>query len=782
MPDNTRSVARRYGFAAVCVALATWTRRLLDPALGTQFPFATLFFAILLAAWYGGFGPALAAVVLGAFSAAYFIMPPRGTFAIESWDQRLGMALYLSTSLGIAVLGGLMHAAWKKAEASSQAERRQSALIDETYDAVLVWEWNGPITFWNRGAERLYGFPREEALGRVSHDLLHAKTAGGVGGLISALERESFWEGELEHTTRDGKRSPWKRRMVLVREAERPYVLEANRDITARLKMEAELRDAKERLESRVRERTAELARTNESLQASEERFRFLIEGVQDYAIFMLDLEGHVVTWNAGAERSKGYRAEEIIGRHFTCFYPEEEIARGKPERELQTALAEGRCEDIGWRVRKNGSQFWAKVVITPLYDELGQPRGFSKVTRDITEGKQAEERFRQAVESAPNGMVMIDSAGKIVLVNAQTERLFGYHRDEMLGQPVEKLVPERFRGHHPMHRSSYFAEPQVRPMGVGRDLYGRRKDGSEFPVEIGLNPIETEVGLLVLSAIVDITERKQAEDALKETDARLKLFITHAPAALAMFDRDMRYLAASRRWLSDYGLDDAIILGRSHYEIMPEIPERWKAIHRRGLDGEVIQADAERFERADGSVQWLRWEVRPWPAADGVVGGIVLFTEDISERKRAEEASSQLAEIVKFSHDAIIGKDLNSIVTSWNAGAEKIFGYSASEMIGCPITRLIPADRQHEEEHILARIRNGESVEHFDTLRATQDGRAIDVSVTVSPIKDATGEIIGASKVAHDITERKRVEEALRERRRSFTSPIAGWQRSCME
>ena len=210
MPDNTRSVAA-YGFAAVCVALATWTQRLLDPALGTQFPFATLFFAILLAAWYGGFGPALAAVVVGAFSAAYFIMPPRGTFAIGSWDQRLGMALYLSTSLGIAALGGLMHAAWKKAEASSQAERRQSALIDETYDAVLVWEWNGPITFWNRGAERLYGFPREEALGRVSHDLLHAKTAGGVGGLISPWSGKA--SGKVNWSTQlgTGKRSPWKR-------------------------------------------------------------------------------------------------------------------------------------------------------------------------------------------------------------------------------------------------------------------------------------------------------------------------------------------------------------------------------------------------------------------------------------------------------------------------------------------------------------------------------------------------------------------------------------------
>ena len=135
----------------------------------------------------------------------------------------------------------------------------------------------------------------------------------------------------------------------------------------------------------------------------------------------------------------------------------------------------------------------------------------------------------------------------------------------------------------------------------------------------------------------------------------------------------------------------------------------------------------------------------------------------DITERKQAEMASIRLAAIVESSDDAIIGKDLNSVITSWNKGAEKIFGYTASEMVGTSILRLIPADRQDEENQILEKIKRGESVVHFETLRQTKDGRLIDVSVTVSPIKDATGKVVGVSKVARDITEQKRMEEARR-------------------
>ena len=151
---------------------------------------------------------------------------------------------------------------------------------------------------------------------------------------------------------------------------------------------------------------------------------------------------------------------------------------------------------------------------------------------------RERERRFRQVVEAAPNAMVMIGRAGEIVMVNAQAERAFGYTRAELVGQPVEMLVPERFRARHPELRQTFFFDPKPRPMGAGRDLYGVRKDGSEFPVEIGLNPIETDEGTMVLSAIVDITQRKAAELALRESERRFRQVVEAAPNAMVMIGR----------------------------------------------------------------------------------------------------------------------------------------------------------------------------------------------------------------------------------------------------
>jgi len=155
---------------------------------------------------------------------------------------------------------------------------------------------------------------------------------------------------------------------------------------------EAALRRAHDELEQRVLERTAELVKASEALQESEGRFRLMVEGCKDYAIFMLDPEGRVSTWNAGAAHIKGYRAEEIIGKHFSCFYPPEDRERRKPDMELREATTKGRVEDEDWRVRKDGTRFWANVVITAIRDKEGKLIGFSKVTRDLTERKKAEE------------------------------------------------------------------------------------------------------------------------------------------------------------------------------------------------------------------------------------------------------------------------------------------------------------------------------------------------------------------------------------------------------
>jgi PAS domain S-box-containing protein len=260
-------------------------------------------------------------------------------------------------------------------------------------------------------------------------------------------------------------------------------------------------------------------ARAAKAMNRAEPRndalFRLLVESVSDYAMITLDAEGLVTTWNRGAQRIKGYRPEEILGRHFSCFYPQDKIAAGLPAQELKIAVTEGRFEDEGWRVRKDGSRFWANVVMTALRDQSGKLLGFGKMTRDLSERQQAAERFRLIVEAVPNALVMANHEGIIVLVNAQTERLFGYGRDELIGQSVELLVPARVRGAHPGYRAGFFADPKTRAMGAGRDLYGMHKDGHEIPVEIGLNPMVTEEGTFVLASIIDITARKQAEETI---------------------------------------------------------------------------------------------------------------------------------------------------------------------------------------------------------------------------------------------------------------------------
>lgn len=253
------------------------------------------------------------------------------------------------------------------------------------------------------------------------------------------------------------------------------------------------------------------------------EYFRQLVGPVQDYAIFLLDAQGHVLSWNAGAERIKGYKAEEIIGQHFSRFYPPDLVEQGFPEHELEVACKEGRFENEGWRVRKDGSQFWGSVAVTPWKDATGCLQGFLKITRDLTERKQSEEKFRGFLESAPDAIVIVDTRGTIVLVNRQTETLFGYRREELVGQPIEMLVPEQVRARHPQLRERYLANPVPRPLGVGMELYGVRKDGSQVPVEISLSPVQTSEGLLVSSAIRDITERKRAQERLESFARQLQ-------------------------------------------------------------------------------------------------------------------------------------------------------------------------------------------------------------------------------------------------------------------
>lgn len=395
----------------------------------------------------------------------------------------------------------------------------QQAILFNAPHAVIATTTTGMIQHFNPAAERLLGYSAEEMIGKLTPAVFHCAeevaARAKIFGAELGIELEPGFEvfvaksrlnlpnqHEWIYVRKDGSRIPVLLSVTAIRDH--------SGGIAGFLGMATDISTQKKAERARL---TAEAAH-----REKEELTRAMVESVLDYSIIRLDPEGHVASWNQGSTRIKGYESQEIIGRHFSCFYPEEDRAAEKPTRLLRQATAHHHAEDEGWRVRKDGSRFWASVVITALFDQAGQLKGFTKVVRDVTARKEAEEQFHQVVESAPNGLLMANHEGVITMINAQLERDFGYARHELIGQKIELLLPERYRAAHPGQRTGFFQNPQARTMGVGRELFGRRKNGSEFPLEIGLSPIKSAQGTQVLAAIVDITERKQADAQLKQT------------------------------------------------------------------------------------------------------------------------------------------------------------------------------------------------------------------------------------------------------------------------
>jgi two-component system sensor kinase FixL len=270
--------------------------------------------------------------------------------------------------------------------------------------------------------------------------------------------------------------------------------------------------------------------RPKRSPSDQEELFRLLVDGVKGYAIFLVDLDGRVVSWNTGAKEMKGYTEEEILGTPMDRFYLSDEVKVGVPAALLKKAHAEGRVEMEGWRVRKNGSRFWAGVVITALKNEKGKLRGYAKVTRDLTEEKLAEdnlhaseERFRAVADTANEAIVSADSSGQIRYVNKGAERIFGYAAAEMVGRPLTLIMPRQFHDRHREGMKRYLAGGEAHVIGKTVELAGLRKDGTEFPLELSLATWKSMGEAFFTGIIRDITDRKRAERALREAHEDLE-------------------------------------------------------------------------------------------------------------------------------------------------------------------------------------------------------------------------------------------------------------------
>ncbi len=350
---------------------------------------------------------------------------------------------------------------------------------------------------------------------------------------------------------------------------------ELEREIVARKEAELALEQA-----------NAELQQQVEALRASEERFRLLVDGSRDHAIFMLDAAGRVASWNTGAQRIKQYRAEEIVGQHFSRFYPPEAVDRGWPDEELRRAAAEGRYEEEGWRLRKDGSRFWANVVLTALRDEGGGLRGFSKITRDMTERKRAEEsarrlleeeaarraaeehaaalweereRLRVTLRSIGDGVIVTDAESRATFLNPVAEALTGWKTEEAAGHPLLTVFPiinERTRQAVDSPVARVLATGHV--VGLANHTVLIARDGTERPIDDSAAPIRAETGRVVGVVLVfrDVTERRRQEDALRASEQRLRLLWESASVLLTTTEPDVMLRELFARIGPQFGLD----------------------------------------------------------------------------------------------------------------------------------------------------------------------------------------------------------------------------------
>jgi PAS domain S-box-containing protein len=296
-----------------------------------------------------------------------------------------------------------------------------------------------------------------------------------------------------------------------------------------------------------------------------------------------------------------------------------------------------------------------------------------------------------------------------------------------------------------------------------GEEAVAERPDGTRVPFMPYPTPLYDNSGALIgaVNMLLDLSDSKRADAALRESEATFRAIVDQATAGIAETDATGRFVLANERYCEMVGYSRAELLGMrmqdiTHPDDLPRNLELFDSLARGGADF-VIE---KRYLRKDKAVVWVRNSVSCIRDATGGVANLVAVSVDIADRKRGEDAARRLASIVESSDDAIVSKDLNGVITSWNGGAQRLFGYSAEEVIGKPVTILFPPDRYDEEPGILERIRRGERIDHYETVRRRKDGSLVDISLTVSPLRDAEGRIIGASKIARDITLRKRVEE----------------------
>jgi len=663
----------------------------------------------------------------------------------------------------------------------------------------------------------------------------------------------------------------------------------------------------------RLADERAKRKQAEKDLRESEERFRLLVSGVKDYAIFMLDPGGGISSWNAGAELVLGHRAADAVGRHFSCFYRPQEREAGRPEHDLQAAAESGRHEDEGWRLRKGDTPFWAHVDIRALRDNEGRLRGFTQVTRDATERKRheeslrkGEERYRRLVELCPDALLVLDD-GAIVFVNSAgvkllgageaehllgkpfldfvpadnresvthrlreaaergtaqpwkdetarfmeeallrpdgtelqvemsatrltfengpavqvilhditgqkaaamalresetrktailetsldaivsidckgvvrewnsaAQRIFGYRREEALGKRLEPLiVPAHLTEKYLPGLADYLMTGVASLLGRPVEVLARRQNGEQFPIELALTQVPLREPPFFTAFIRDITDRKNAEEALRRSETRKAAVLETALDAIISIDQDGKVIEWNPAAERIFGYSRELAIGREMAELI--VPKSNPDLHRKGL-AKFLQTGRGRMLGQRTEVMALRANGAEFPVELTITkipgdGPLVFtsFVRDITERRRTEKALRKSEErfrlLVEGVEDyAIYMLDTHGRITTWNAGAERIMGYRAQEIIGRRFHRFYTADdgERKKPDQALA-VATAEGRFQDERWQVRKDGTPYWASFVITTLRDESGKLTGYSTIARDITKRKHAEDEIR-------------------
>jgi|HubBroStandDraft_2_1064218.scaffolds.fasta_scaffold03271_3 PAS domain S-box-containing protein len=680
-------------------------------------------------------------------------------------SRQFKFVLLFGTALGLLLAMAAGWSAQRKNFESESAEEVHKAsgakyrgLLEAAPDAMVVVNHRGEIVLLNLQAEKQFGYHRDELVGQKVKNIIpegfaERLVADGTRSAADALAQQIGTGIELIARRKDGTEFPIELMLSPLESAEGILVTAAIRDISVRKEAE-------------------------KHLARMEGRYRALLEAAPD-AMVVVNQKGDIVLLNVQAEKQFGYRRDELVGQRVKNIIPKGFAERliADEKRSVEDALAQQMGTGIELTgLRKNGSEFPIEIMLSPL--ESAEGILVTAAIRDISVRKEAEKhlarmegRYRGLLEAAPDAMVVVNQQGEIVLLNVQAEKQFGYSRDALIGQKVKNIIPEGFAERLIADEKRSVEDALAQQMGTGIELTGLRKNGSEFPIEIMLSPLESAEGILVTAAIRDISVRKEAEKHLARMEGRYRGLLEAAPDAMVVVNQGGEIVLLNVQAEKQFGYRRDELLGQKVKNIIPRgFAERLIADEKRSVEEALAQQIGTGIEliarRKNGSEFPIEIMLSPLDSAEGIL--VTAAIRNISVRREAEKhlalMEGRYRGLLEAAPDAMVVVNPSGDIVLLNVQAEKQFGYRRDELVGQKVKNIIPegfaerlvADGLRSAEDALAQqIGTG-----IELIALRKNGTEFPIEIMLSPLDSAEGILVTAA--IRDISVRKEAEKHL--------------------